>query len=240
MNKYILPITAVLLVSTIVNPSVISASLVTIQPNGNTVWNVLGAETDGEKIQVKKVAMIQNGQLPDTVQVQKEGDEIQVKMQKDGKTQVANATDYKDTLVEIEARDDTRKVKILAKDGKFILQESGLDAVTEYPVEIDATEAKIGVKAPSGLRYLEVLPYEAFQTLVKGRALDDIESGDTAVVLTENDAGELHYVIKGEKELDLKVYKVNVPVTATISATTGKLLTVDAPIWFKVVGFFIS
>jgi hypothetical protein len=172
--------------------------------------------------------------------VQKEGDEIQVKMQKDGKTQVANATDYKDTLVEIEARDDTRKVKILAKDGKFILQESGLDAVTEYPVEIDATEAKIGVKAPSGLRYLEVLPYEAFQTLVKGRALDDIESGDTAVVLTENDAGELHYVIKGEKELDLKVYKVNVPVTATISATTGKLLTVDAPIWFKVVGFFIS
>jgi len=232
--------TSLFVIAAFATPSSIHAAIVTIRPDGNAVWNVLGAQTDETKIEVKKVAMVGDISNVQTVHVQKEGDKVQVKMQKNGITQVADATGYNDTLVEVEARDNIRKIEVSTADGQFVLHENGLVAKTEYPVEIDSEEAKIGVKAPSGIRYLEVLPQTAFETLVNARTIDEIDKTNEAMTLTEDNAGELHYVVHGEKALDLKVYKMNVPVTATLSATTGKLLTVDAPIWFKVIGFFIS
>jgi len=60
---------------------------------------------------------------------------------------------------------------------------------------------------------------------------------DSNIELIEKDK-ELQYVIAGEKVFDiLGLMEYSVPVTTFISASTGEILSIDSPTWFKYIKF---
>ncbi len=222
----------------LVTPNIVLAdAIVTISSNGKTSWNVLGAESDRE-IKIKKIANLDSN-LNGKISVYKEGNSFQVIQDSGNNKAKADITNFEGDVVEVESRGESKNLSIKVSDGKFILIQGENSASTEYPVEIDPGTALISVKAPTGLRFIVLLPQDAAELAINARLLDEIDP-NSPMLLTENEFGELHYEVKGTRIIDLKITKIPVEVTANLSASTGRVLTVDSPIWFKVVGLLIT
>lgn len=216
---------------------VLADAIVTISSNGKTSWNVLGAESDRE-IKIKKIANLDSN-LNGKISVYKEGNSFQVIQDSGSNKTKADVTNFEGDVVEVESRGESKNLSIKVSGEKFMLIQGENIASTEYPVEIDPETALISVKAPTGLRFIVLLPEDAATLAINARLLDEIDP-NSPMILTENEFGELHYEVKGTRIIDLKITKIPVEVTANLSASTGRVLTVDSPIWFKVVGLLIT
>ncbi len=224
------------------SPTEAKAALIHIKPDGLVVFSVLGTEDSlalaipkKESLRIKEIASTETVS-PSQVSLSQENGKFSLNVASSEGQKSMDVTDFKDSLVEIEERNQANKVQIGIKDGKFSISENGIVATTDFPISVDPANAQITVNAPSGVRYLAILPFEAYQNLVKARIISTM--GDGNLVISEGEKGELSYMVPGQKLVNVfNLFSYPVDVKTTVSASTGEVLFIDQPIWLKVLGF---
>ena len=233
-----------LLVLALIFPKGAHATLVVIDQKGDVVWNVLASETSlgvpkSSEIIVKSLAAGTPG-ANSLVSLLREGDRVTLSVKEGQEEKSLDVTQLGGEIIEIEERPSTRRVKIGVLGGKFLIEEEGTIALTDFPIKIDPQRAELSVATSTGQRILPFLPKEAFEVALRAKVISKVKSGET-MQLTEGNQGELAYQIPGEKTLNLlNLFEINIPVSTSISALTGEVLSVDQPAWLRVLGFMFS
>lgn len=217
----------------------LASSLVTVGQGGVVVVNVLAKETSSlevatkSDIEIKDVA--NSGESGDLISLAKSGEEVNLKV---GNSKSFNVTDWQENLIEIEERDNAKKVTVSLKDGKFIISQEGFIASTDFPLEIDPVKNHFIVATSSGEKYLAVLPHDAAQTALRAKALSSVNPENLTIIEEGKDVG---YALLGEKSVNLfNVYTLTIPVEAKVSASTGEVISTNEPVWLKLLSFFLS
>ena len=215
------------------------ASLMVIDKEGNINWKVLSYESSlaldvpsDSNIEVTKVAD-KAANSKTIVTLKKEDDRITLSEVGGRELDVSS---WENDVIEMEERGDVRKLKVTIEDGKFALEQDGVKAITEYPIEIDAKENNISVETETGYKYLALLPFDAAQSLLRTKIATNVNAQDMKVVEYEKD---ISYLVNGEKVVNLfNIYDLKLPVSAYISASTGEVMMVE-PSWLGVVNYLL-
>ena len=226
---------------------VANAAFVTIEQNGEVLFNVLAYEDDllatvpeSESLQVTNIANNPGASASSEVYLKNEDGKVSLTVKQGGNETEKDLSNYSDDIVEIVQRKKAETVTIVKNDDGFSVVQKGFSADTTFPIKIDPESREVSLETPSGLRYLAILPFDAVERLVKANVISytKLEKG---IEITESDSGELLYKVPGERELNiLNFLDYPVEVTASISATTGKLVEVDQPVWLRVLGFLFT
>jgi len=220
--------------------SVQASSFVTVTREGKTRQNVLGDSTSVGTMTVQSALSGARDLADATLSIIKEGEKSLLTVQTPTSTKEQDVTKLTDSIVEIEQSQGSKTIKIGKIDDNFGISQSGITALTSYPIHIDAASKTISVATNSGERIIAVMPNDALETLVRANIVNTI-SQDGQVVLGENENGELTYSIPAERNVNLfNVHTVAVQVNTTVSATSGKVLKIDEPQWLKFFGFLFS
>lgn len=243
MKRTVLIITLLLFWS-ILYPQDASASLLTIKEDGEVIWNVL-SEEDSIGLEVPRHPFIEvrrvleaTDQKTSQVTLTKKNDKVSLIVTSGNQIRELDITQVSQDLVEIEERAETQKVTIGVIDDKFSLFHKGITAVTEFPVAVDSLTAQVSVETSTGKRFLSVFPYDAIEAVLRAKLINRI--ADKKVEIIEKD-WKLQYRVEGEKVFNLfNVYQHQIPISYYISASTGEILSIDAPNWLKALGFLFS
>jgi len=225
-------------------PKDVNASLIVIDKKGEVVWNVLASEAalgvpKSAEITVKNLAIGTPG-LNSLVSLLREGDKVTLNVKEGQQEKSLDVTEVGGEIIEIEERPQSRRVKIGVLGDKFLIEEEGTIALTDFPIKIDPGRAELSVVTASGHRILPFLPREAFEVAIRAKIISKGKEGET-MQLTEGGQGELAYQIPGERTLNiLNLIKLDIPVSASVSALTGEILSIDQPTWLRVLGFVFS
>lgn len=238
-------ISAVLvLLFVLIFPLSVSAKILSIQSDGELVWSVLSSGTDvdleipkASYIEVKEVAKLKPAKDA-KILLQKDGEKISMVVNADEYEKELDVTGWEDSIVEIEERPELQQISINIVDGRFAIRQKEVVAFTEYPISIDSKTAKLSVTTESGDRLVSILPYNAVESLVRTRIITRIAEGGIDLIEEER---ELTYKVNGEKLLNLfNVYEHPVQMNITVSASTGEIVNVDAPVWYKAISFLFT
>lgn len=220
------------------------ASILTVTKEGEVRWNVLSAEddlspenVDRSYIEVKKVAEVKPS---DSAQIllSKEDDKVSLTLTTDNRTRKMDVSGWSSDLIEIEERKDVQKVQVALDGDKFSIINNGIKAITDFPLVIDSETSEISLKTSLGENYLLVFPYEAVQSLIRTKLINRLP-GKTVNIIEED--GNLVYKISGLKVFHIfDFYEYEVPISSNVSATTGEILSLDAPGWLKVINYLFS
>ncbi len=241
MKKNIVFVCTVLFLFGVSTPTHASA-LITVTKEGKVRTNVLGDSTSVQATAMKVTSAINNAKdLADaTLSIVKQGEKSLLSIQSAQGTKQEDITKLNQDIVEIEQNQVPKSIKIGKVDDSFGISQSGITALTSFPIHIDASNKIISVATDSGERIVSVMPDDAVETLVRANIINTI-SQDGQMVLGESDTGELTYSIPAEREVNLfNVHTITVPVNTTVSATSGKVLKIDQPQWLKFFGFLFS
>jgi len=222
----------------------IYASILKVERDGNIVWKVLSDE-DSTALEVPKRSSLEVKEVvketptSDTQILLKKSDQkISLVVTSNGSTKDLDVTNWKDDLVEIEERPGIQRVTIGLTDGKFSLGQNGITALTDYPINIDPKTSELSLTTSSGNRFISILPYQAVESVLRSRIVNKVESDRLEI---SEEAQELQYKIFGEKVLNFfDIYKYSIPIKTSVSATTGEILFVEAPSWYKIFGSLFS
>ncbi len=208
------------------------ASLITIDKKGEVVWNVLSFSSND--LELKEVAG--DSENDQSILLKREDEKIVLNI---GEQKKLDVTNWKDNLIEVEERGDVKKLTVMIKDGKFVINQSDIFAHTDYPININPKENELSLVTPSGSIFLTVLPVEATETSLRSRFVTKIT--DKNIEIKEKDLGVLSYTIRGEKQIKIfNIMDINIPVTTFVSTTTGDIIFVDQPKWLSMLGFLFS
>lgn len=232
------------IITLIFSASQAQASLLVIEKDGNVVWNVLSLEDSlsleiprHSYIEVKEAAKVKPN-ANSKVTLTKNNEKISLVVSSDNETRELDVSGVTDKLVEIEERPEVQKITIGVSDNMFILEQKGIKASTNFPINIDSSSAELSVKTPSGDRFLSILPFQAVETVLRSKLINKVT--DNRIQILER-GQELQYEVKGEKIFNFyDFYKYTIPVTSYISASTGEVIYFDSPTWFKVLGFLFT
>lgn len=223
-------------------PNVKAEALVTITPNGEVYKNVLGdsvtAQTQSKLndivgVIVNKVANVVITQVDAKVQVALNNQFGTPTTAFDQNTTNGEA------ILEIQKTIPSEKVTIKKVNDQFGIEQENIVALTNLTVKVDPSSQDISLSSDSGERKLSVLPNSIVRTLVNSRILSAVQNNEMNVI--ETDSGELIYSVTGTRKINLfNLANIDVPVSATISATTGKVESVNQPTLLKVFGFLFS
>jgi len=228
---------AVLLVLSFLSAKGVNASLITIDKEGNIIWNVLSYETPLAVPQKNlEVTSIKNTEgTNQLISLNRQGDKVSLKVGDDNEMDVTNVGGG---LVEIEERADTKKIEIGLVENRFSIKEEGIIALSPFPIDIDPIENRLSIVTSSGKKYLGILPYEAIQIALRSKYINRV-SGDMFEITEEE--RDISYSVVGERLINLfDLAKIPIPVTAKVSASSGEILSVDQPVWLKFIGFMFS
>jgi hypothetical protein len=213
------------------------AALLTIDKSGKIIWNVLSYESSlsvpKNNLEVKSVT--DNQETNKLISLNMEGEKVSLKVGEENELDVTNVPG---DLVEIEERNDVKKIEIGVIENKFSIKEGGIVALSSYPINIDPVESRLSLLTPSGKKYLAIFPHEAVQIALRSKYVSKVE-GDSFNINEEGK--DISYLISGQKIINLfNVFKLGIPVTANVSASSGEILSVNQPIWLKFIGFMFS
>jgi hypothetical protein len=150
-----------------------------------------------------------------------------------------DVTNWQESLVEIEERGEAKKATIGVSGEQFAIEQAGITALTDFPITIDPQANELSLTTPSGSIYLAVLPAEAVESALRSRFLNRLP--EKRIFIKEEEVGTLAYTIAGEKVVDIfGILEYKIPVVARVSASTGEILNVDGPEWFKIFGFLFT
>lgn len=197
--------------------------MVTINPNGEVIWQVLGDST-------LKVNSVAGSERVTNSEISLNNNNGKVELNG------MDVTNSKETLIDVEARPNSNNLKIGQSDGKFNIEENGITANTSFPISINPAKNELSVTTNSGTRVLSVLPYEATLSLTRTKLIDKVTQNK--INLNESPDGILEYVIDGTKDINLfNVISINANVNSVVSASSGVIIKVDEPQWLKILGF---
>jgi hypothetical protein len=226
--------------------TLVKASIITIDNQGKVILNVLSSE-DGfgleipqaEYLEVKKIAM-DSSDSNTKITLTKDNGEMKLNVFGEQGEKSLNVTNIKEDVVEIEERPEVERLVLGVTEGKFTLSQKGIVAVTDYEIDIDPGLAKLALSAPSGLRYLSILPRQVIETVFRSKIINKINP-ETNMILTEEGGGDLAYVVDGQRVINvLNVFEYKAPVIAKVSASTGEILEVNQPTWLRIFGFLFT
>lgn len=225
----------------LVTPSGLRASYVTIEKNGAVTVNVLAAEDEQGNgkgaLNVTKLAENQTSTTP-SVTLKKNNDKVQIIVaNKEGEKELL-VPEKTETLIEIEERPEVQKISIGLSNGKFSVQQRNYTALTDFPLTINSDNAYVVANTDNGDAFLSVLPVEAADAALRAGILTNV-ANNTMEILSEDK--KLQYKITGEKVFDiLNVYKYSVPAEAYVSATDGSILKIDSTTWYRFMNFLVG
>lgn len=199
------------------------AALVNVSKENEITWNVLGAisfrNTNNNYLASSEVVL------------ENKSGEVSIND--------VDISNLEGDIVEFEKEVVPERVKILAENDKFLIQQRGISAETNYPIKISEEEENIVLSTETGERYLAVLPYEALLQVVRANYIKDIGE-DGKIFIVEREEGELAYKIVGEKKFSIfKFVDVPVEINTYVSALTGNILEVDQPTWSRILNFLL-
>ena len=228
----------------LVFPSTAFASLLVIDEGGQVVWKVL-SEKDSIALEIPRHSFIEikkaarkEADEGSRVNLTKTDDKISLVVTSNNETRELDVSGWENDLVEIEQRGEIQKIIVGVVDNKFSLEQKGIKALTDFPIEIDAKTAEFSVKTSTGNRFISVLPFEVVETLLRSKLLNKITNNEIQILEQER---ELQYVVSGEKVINvLGFFQYSVPVSASLSVSTGEILGIEAPIWYKAISFLFT
>jgi hypothetical protein len=243
MNKTITFVATVLLLGLIL-PTRASAKLISIQDNGEIVWSVLSSGVDVD-LEIPKASNIEVKEAANSkpakdakISLQRDGEKVSMVVNAENYEKELDVTDWEESVIEIEERPELRQITINVIDGRFAIKQRNITALTDYPISVDSKTAKLSVTTESGDRLVSILPYNAVESLVRTRIITRIAEGGVDLVEEER---ELTYKVSGEKLLNLfNVYEHPVQMDIAVSASTGEIVKIEAPIWYKAISFLFT
>src|SRR3989344_3480571 len=183
-------------------------------------------------MEVKSVASNSGSNLS-TISLTKLEDKISMEVSSGSETRNLELSNWEEDLVELEERPEVKNIKIGIVEDKFSIRQKRITALTDFPLTIDSESAKLTLATSTGDKYLSILPLDAVETLMKSKLMTNVKDNRIEIVEEESD---LQYKIAGEKVFNLfDLYNYPVGVTSHVSASTGEILSVDGPTWFKVI-----
>lgn len=219
-----------------------NASLILIEKNGDLTWNVL-SEQDALNLETPKYSSLELKKIADenigntsSVSLKKTAEGITLSVDSENTKKEMNISDFSEEIIEIEGRPELKRIGIYSEEGNFVLKQSGVKAKTQFPLTVDAKTANLYLSTMSGNKYLSIMPYDAVVNLLRAKLLSSLPEKTIEIVEINR---ELQYKIEGQKTFSLfDIFKYNLPLTAYVSASTGEVLDVEAPGWFKVIRLF--
>jgi hypothetical protein len=219
--------------------SPLASSFVVVDSEGKVIVNVLAEEAsllsvpEPAGLDVKNLADQSSGNR--LISLAKNGNDISLKV---GDEKSFDVTNWKDNLVEVEEKENVKKVVISLKDGHFVISQEGFTALTDFPIQIDPRKNRFIIGTPSGEKYLAILPYDAVQSALRSKAVTTVDPEPLKITEEEKD---LSYLVAGKKSLNIfNVYNLTFAVEAKVSASTGEILSTNEPAWLKVLSFFLT
>ena len=224
--------------------SEVEASILSVGVNGEITWKVL-SEQDGMGLDIPTHSYIEVKKVGDdrvdpksSIELSKSGEKISLYVFNENEKRQIEVTNTNFDLIEIEERPEVQKVNIGIDGDKFRLQQRGFIALTAFPIKIDPVTARLTVGTGSGDRYLSVLPYQAVQGVLRSKLISRVNDNRLEIIEEER---ELQYHFSGEKVFNIfDLFEYSIPVSLKVSATTGETVSIEGPVWYKVVGFFLS
>jgi len=225
-------------------PENVHAKFLTVNDSGEIIYSVLSA-ADALTLEIPKSSYLEIKEVAKekpssegVIFLSKDQDKISMSVDYGSDKKEFEFGQYSDTLIEIEERPQTQSLAIGARDDKFSLEHKGVVALTAFPISVNSKTAKISVSTDRGERTVSVLPYSAVESLLKAKILSNVN--ENRLDLVEADS-ELAYHVSGAKVLNLlDFYSYSVPVSAYVSASTGEVMKVEAPVWFRFIDFIFS
>lgn len=216
--------------------SPIQASLVKIEKSGEVVVSVLSKEDEallGEErnLEIKRIAS-EDRETNSNIVISKSGEKVSMRV---GMDEIFEVTDWNDDLVEIEARENVKRVKIAYRDGKFLITEDVVAASTNLPIIVDPESGKFLLETDTGRKYLTVLPADAARSALKTRLMTRLSEKPLEII---NEDEGLSYIVEGEKVVSLlDFYDIKLPISTKISASTGEIESILEPEWLRFISF---
>ena len=235
-----------LFVFALIIPSASRASLLIKTKTGMIYWNVLSREDElafglpkRESLEVTNVLENPILSSDSKISLLRSSDKIILRVESNGVKKQIDVSNYGDEIVEIEERGEPQTIRISALPEGFSISQKGITAVTGYSISIEAERQELSVETGSGLHYISVFPFDAVANVVKANIINRLDP-QGRVTLSEEDVGEISYVIEGERVIKLfNIFSFDVPVITKVSASTGQVLKVDQPIWLSFFGFIL-
>lgn len=218
------------------NFDVAYASFVHIAPDGTLTLNVLSYQSDLASFEITDVAALSADSGAD-VTLERDGDKVSLTVNTTEGTKLADVTDYTEEVIQIEETYKPKTINIYSKDDYFVISQNSIEASTKYSIQVKSSSKEIGVETDSGVHYLSVLPSDAYISLTRANIIDD----KNTIEIIETEEGDVVYSFDGTRFIDLfRLVEFSIPVTAKVSVASGKVIEIDAPIWFRIVGFIFS
>lgn len=250
MQKTKLPLLIFFYLIFFVNPKPVSAALIDIPKEGVAVVNVLSSTTQLEypevqALEITKASHGENQKLANVSLLKEEGDKISLKIEtSEGSEKKFDITNFNEEIIEIEEVQASKKIKILQRDGIFVIQQGQWEVSTAFPIFINPENKHVSVETDSGVHHLGVFPKEAIDNLQKANILDSVSNitdPESGIFLEEGSLGGLAYKISGMKNINvLNLFDYSAPIKVHVSASDGKVFKVDKPKWVSILGFLLD
>jgi len=226
-------------------PSHAMAGLVVVEKNGDITWNVLSYTSEAtleipknDSLKIKKIASNIDSSSDTTISLSKVGEKVNLSVNNEGEETTLDVTNFGNELVEIEQRGVVQRATLLVRDGNFLIEQKDVTAVTSFPLTVDPASAALSVRTDSGLRLVSILPQEIYENLLRANIFDKLVS-ESDFRLIERETGELEYEISAEKIINLlRIYEFSVPLTTSVSVSTGEVVSIDQPVWLPLLSIF--
>ena len=131
-------------------------------------------------------------------------------------------------------------VEIRKEGTKFRLREREMEAVTHFPLRIDAETNQMSVVTPKGEVVVKTLPAKAIDNMLNSGIADKIRE----VELIENEVKEteeaepLIYKIKATRKKRLfGLIPINIPVETSIGVSSGEVISTSQSFFFRATDF---
>lgn len=149
--------------------------------------------------------------------------------------------------VEEELEDDG--IKIATAAGKLAVIKNRFGASTNFPLSINPATNELIITTPAGQRTVTILPDQAVQNMLAANVISRLGSQAIVDAALENQVASASAIIALGVRNNAPIYEipgirdfrllgfipVSAPVTAIVSAETGKLVTAEQPLLTRIV-----
>jgi hypothetical protein len=220
----------------------VNASLVTVDKAGDTIVNVLSEEdTSGANNQAGSIEVVGGAsevKYSDAkIALTKDKGKLSLSILSSSGGKDFDITNYKDSVLEIEERPAVEKFTISVNSGTFLITQGDINAETDYQIQVDPKKGDLALETPSGYKFLLILPKQAASVLLRAKLATTITSDDKAYIL-EDEKGNLYYDMTAKKIIPIfNIYNYEFGVRAKVSATSGEIISIDEPTWYRFFNF---